>query len=657
MRYGLLFSAILYLLLCLPTLSTAGDFIGIGVLAKRGAEKTLDKWSATADYLNEQIPEYQFQIIPLRFNEIDTAVAAGDVDFILVNPGIYVSLEHHYGVSRIATLKNRVGTNSLDQFGGVIFSRADFKGAESLQSLRGLRMMAVDKSSLGGFQMAWREMRDAGIDPFENLASLQFAGTHDAVVHAVLKGKTDVGTVRTDTLERMADEGRIDLADIKVIPHQVNDRDFPYLHSTRLYPEWPMAKLSKTPVELAERVARALLDMPSTGRAAIKSNSLGWTIPLNYQAVHELFRVLKLPPYQPHPIGLQALLKQQLPIVVLVLGGLIITLLFALYTQRINQRLKQTTFLLKKATDDLEHKVIERTHELMDKEHELETLIENLPSMIFVKDASELRFVRLNHAGELLLGKSRDELMGRNDYDFFPKEQADFFTAKDRDVLEFGHVENIEQEPIETINGTKYLHTRKVCIYDSDGQPKYLLGISNDVTEHKALLEKLDHLATRDPLTCLFNRRMLEDRLAEEMHRVNRYRYGLSLFMLDIDHFKKINDSYGHQAGDQVLRVFSRTIEESIRKTDFAARYGGEEFTVVLPMTPLSQAEELAERLRITVEQLSIPMDNDSPLRITVSIGVASDTDQQKSWERLLDDADRALYTAKQDGRNRVRCA
>ena len=131
--------------------------------------------------------------------------------------------------------------------------------------------------------------------------------------------------------------------------------------------------------------------------------------------------------------------------------------------------------------DVTDHKQAER--DLREREQELETVIENLPSMIFVKDAEQLRFVRFNKAGEKLLGKSRDELIGRNDYDFFPQEQADFFTSKDRLVLESGEPENIQQEPIETPRGVRFLNTRKVCVRDEDGQPKYLLGISNDITE------------------------------------------------------------------------------------------------------------------------------------------------------------------------------
>ena len=121
----------------------------------------------------------------------------------------------------------------------------------------------------------------------------------------------------------------------------------------------------------------------------------------------------------------------------------------------------------------------------------LNTILENIPNMIFVKDAKELRFVRFNKAGEELLGYSRADLIGKNDYDFFPKDQADFFTSKDREVLRQKDVVDIAEEPIETKNGTRYLHTKKITIRDQQQNPIYLMGISEDVTDRKRATEAL----------------------------------------------------------------------------------------------------------------------------------------------------------------------
>jgi PAS domain S-box-containing protein len=130
-------------------------------------------------------------------------------------------------------------------------------------------------------------------------------------------------------------------------------------------------------------------------------------------------------------------------------------------------------------TRDAVERRLERTNSF------LESLLENIPTMVFVKDARELRFVRFNQAGEQLLGYSRGDLIGKSDRDFFPPEQADFFINKDREVLVRGHVSDIPEEEIDTRQGRRILHTRKVPLFDTDGHPSLLLGISMDITEQK----------------------------------------------------------------------------------------------------------------------------------------------------------------------------
>jgi PAS domain S-box-containing protein len=169
----------------------------------------------------------------------------------------------------------------------------------------------------------------------------------------------------------------------------------------------------------------------------------------------------------------------------------------------------------------------------------LDLIIENIPDMIFLKDAGDLRFVRFNRAGEALLGHSRSDLLGKNDYDLFPKEQADFFTEKDREVLRGKELMDLPEEPIQTGNrGERTLHTKKVPILDANGEPEYLLGISEDITERKQMeterqqnyerlrktLEATVHaiavtVETRDPYTAGHQRRVadLSKTIASEM--------------------------------------------------------------------------------------------------------------------------------------------
>ncbi len=275
----------------------AAQPVSIGVLSHRGDEATISHWSKTADYLSRALPEYRFYIDPLNFDEVDEAVGNGLVDFILVNPAIYVNLEARHRVSRIATMKNRWGSEVFNIFAGVIFARAERYDLNTMADIKGSSFAAVDETSLGGYQMALRELKAAGINPYRDFVELTFLGTHDRVVLAVREGWVDAGTVRSDILERMAAEGRIRLNEFRII-EQKHYADFPLLHSTRLYPEWPFSKVRYTSNELAHRVSIALAAMPEDDPATVAGNYAGWTIPLDYQPVHNLLRELLLPPYQ-----------------------------------------------------------------------------------------------------------------------------------------------------------------------------------------------------------------------------------------------------------------------------------------------------------------------------------------------------------------------
>ncbi len=161
-----------------------------------------------------------------------------------------------------------------------------------------------------------------------------------------------------------------------------------------------------------------------------------------------------------------------------------------------------------------------------------------------------------------------------------------------------------------------------------------------------------------DPLIGIYNRRHLNLRLAEEIERTHRYNLQLSMLLLDIDHFKKINDTYGHYIGDLVLKSLGHLLLKNVRKMDIIARYGGEEIAVIAPHTSVPTAVDLAERLRQIVEtSVMVPADkqeNRQAVTISVSIGVAGLDRQIVDKQSLIERTDEALYRAKQKGRNRV---
>ncbi len=175
------------------------------------------------------------------------------------------------------------------------------------------------------------------------------------------------------------------------------------------------------------------------------------------------------------------------------------------------------------------------------------------------------------------------------------------------------------------------------------------------VEETLAANEVLDALAHLDPLTELLNRRALTARLQAEIERVHRYDAPLALLMLDLDHFKTVNDTHGHLVGDSVLAEFGRLLQRETRSVDIVARYGGEEFMMALPETTYDGAMRFAERLRERIEEHAFRSTSRQPVRLTVSIGIASfPAPGVDGLQGLLASADAALYRAKNDGRNRV---
>ena len=433
-------TCLLLLLLLQPSLLWAeAQIVSIGVLAKSGEDIAVRKWTATADYLSTRLPAYRFTIVPLGFKEIHEAAHQGRVDFILTNSSLYVELEQFYGISRIATLINQhLPGQQTTIFGGVIFTKADRHDLNTLNDLKGKSFMAVDPLSFGGWIVAWREFFKQDIDPFTDFQSLRYGGTHEGVVMAVLAGTVDAGTVRTDTLERMAERGTLRLTQVKILNQQARQTEdgFPFLVSTTLYPEWPMAAIRSTPDRLSRLVAGALMTMESSDPAAMASQSAGWTIPLNYQPVHDCLLELKIGPYKDYgKFSLTDVLSRYWRQLSLMGLAACLVLSATWYIFLLNRILQKKKLEVDRLNVTLESKVAQRTEKintLLDQQIYLKGILQTVADInkllitspdldILLKESCEL-FVQHGHYGFSWIGLlDKNEIYKIYSPDYFEK--------------------------------------------------------------------------------------------------------------------------------------------------------------------------------------------------------------------------------------------
>jgi diguanylate cyclase (GGDEF)-like protein/PAS domain S-box-containing protein len=261
-------------------------------------------------------------------------------------------------------------------------------------------------------------------------------------------------------------------------------------------------------------------------------------------------------------------------------------------------------------------------------------------------------------------GIDSEKIAGQHLFDFFPNLNEPKFMRNCRSVFAFGNFAFFSQKlhrylfPFQSAYSDKarFDYMQQSCtmgpIRDEDKQVRYIFLSVSDVTEVVNYEEQLLEMNRKDALTGIFNRRFFAQKLQEEFVRGRRHNRPLSLIMIDIDHFKQVNDQYGHQVGDEALKAFSARVLNRIRKTDLLARYGGEEFACLLPETSGESALILAKDLcRIVAGENWLC--RDVSLQMTISIGIAEGRPEMADSEALLKKADDALYEAKA-GRNRA---
>ena len=295
----------------------------------------------------------------------------------------------------------------------------------------------------------------------------------------------------------------------------------------------------------------------------------------------------------------------------------------------------------------------------------LRAVLASLPDLIYVKDAQS-RFLFANQGTAEVMGVvSGAELVGRTDFDFYPESLASGFFHDEQRVIATGEPLVSRDEHVREADGRiRHILTSKLPLRDPGGQPVGVIGIGRNITalketeaELKRAREDLHFKASHDSLTCLLNRGAILEQLERELARCSRDNLCMAVLLADLDHFKEVNDRYGHPVGDEVLREIASRFAGAIRGYDLVGRYGGEEFLAVLTQCNASGAMARAEQLRQIIAAAPIPT-TVGQIHMTVSLGVLASADwNHPGAELVLREVDVALYAAKAAGRNCCRLA
>ena len=280
----------------------------------------------------------------------------------------------------------------------------------------------------------------------------------------------------------------------------------------------------------------------------------------------------------------------------------------------------------------------------------LRAAVDTLPIPIFIKDRNR-RYTASNKAFAEYLGLAAGEIVGKTVFDVAPEDLARIYDRADAEHLARGGTQSYESQVRHADGSLHDVVFHKAIFLDPAGEPDGIVGAILDISERKALERRLELLAATDFLTGVYNLRTFYELARHEVSRLARNGGELALVVIDIDHFKGINDSLGHAAGDNALKQFVSVVHENLREQDIFARAGGDEFRLLLPDTSPAGAHLVAERIRSEVNKI-IVRSHRGRCRLSVSIGIAQCLPGEDSIDIATGNADDALYEAKAGGRN-----
>jgi two-component system, cell cycle response regulator len=323
-------------------------------------------------------------------------------------------------------------------------------------------------------------------------------------------------------------------------------------------------------------------------------------------------------------------------------------------THLIIQRLQRNLQVVNRELEARLNDLAQSQEQLRDRESKLKAFVDALPNLSFIYD-QDGRYLEILANETNFLRAHPEELLGRLIHDVMPPDVSKMMEAAIHRAIETRKTQVIEYK-IPTLTGEDHWFEGRIAMMER-GEGNKVIFTATEISQRVALFDEVQRLAMQDSLTDCFNRRHFFKLAEQEFQRIVRYHHSLSLIMLDIDHFKKFNDTYGHPAGDKILCGLVDACRGSLRSIDIIGRYGGEEFIFLLPETHLQGALKTADRLRQNLMKIKVSI-GEAALSITVSLGVAGyepDSEDVATLDQLVRLADESLYDAKAAGRNCVR--
>lgn len=761
---------ILWLLLSCMALSVSATeqrSLSLAILSYNPDITTVLRYQSIVNELSEQLPNYELGLKVIGADSLEEHIDRYQYDLLLLDPVHYLRFRSSGSLSgALLTLRRGYGGQTTSLLGGVIFTREQNQHIR-LDRLYQYPVAASTPEFLENYIAQIYELKSLGYHIPSEDSLVKYADA-EQVVQAVLSGKQETGFVRTGVLERMAREGKINLANVRVLNQQYL-AGYPFLVSTRLYPEWAFVAKARVDSDVTREIIAALLNLSLTSVEARNYGVYGFMPSLDYLPVENTLKDLSLPPYEERSLGWIDFLKSYA--VYFVLANIIAVSLIFLswntyrqnkYLARLVRQEKQAQVLLARSNKQLDallsssptviysldpeqlnlkfissncfnlyHKTAEeikkmrnwwqksihdddltrvlanfrqwrmdgyigtltfsyrlskgddwiwiedRLQALRNDENEVILLVGahsdisdrhtneeqlELWASVFANAREGIAITNptgdildVNSAFSRITGYSRYEIIGQNPRVLNSGRQSkEFYQEMWRQIVSAGFWEG------EIWNKRKdssiyAQNLTVVAVKDAEGRVSHYISLFSDITRQKRNEEQLEHIAYFDALTGLPNRTNLTNSLGIQIDHSVQYGSKFALAFLDLDGFKEVNDTFGHDTGDLLLVDVAQRMRDTLGEDSTVARFGGDEFVLLLPIVgDVSEVEGKLEHLLVALaEPFRI---SGVTLHISASIGVTYyPQNRMIEADQLIRQADQAMYQAKISGRNRLK--